>query len=472
MTTPRGCGCSLPEASRAGDGSLILITLGVLLGTRATPLKQETSQCQVAMQCFMQALCALGTAIAQYDLMQTDADQRLLGLLQDLLDAPALDLCQALTSAATHVAKWLDCDKVDAFLLDEERHSLVAMGTSETPLGRRQKALGLDVLPIANGGRLVQTFLTGRSYSTGRADLDEEELPGIVRDLEVRSEINVALPVANVRRGVLGVVSQQPEHFAPGDVRVLELIASWVGALAHRAELVEKLRAEEAARARTMAAEQIVTVLAHDIRNHLNPLAGRLQLLQLKLQQGESPEPASVERALKAVRRLERLTSSWLDLSRLDQGLFELELAPVSLSELLRETATALTSAANPIDVSGPSALVVLADPERLRQAFENVLANGLRHSPAGRPLRVTIERVASEKRVHIAVSDEGPGISPELLPHLFERFVSTRRTQGLGLGLYLAERIMAAHGGSLRVESTLGAGATFHFELPCEGPP
>lgn len=403
--------------------------------------------------------------------MQSDVQPRLLGLLQSLLDSPGLDLAQAMTAAATHVANWLDCEKVDAFLVDDARQSLVAMGTSQTPLGQLQKALGLDVLPVANGGRLVQTFVTGDSYWTGRADLDAEELPGIVRDLAVRSEINVALPIADERRGVLAVVSQKADRFTRADVHVLELVAGWIGALAHRAQLVEKLRVEEAARARTAAAEQIVTVLAHDIRNHLDPLAGRLQLLQLKLQQRDAPDPSSVEPALHAVRRLERLTGSWLDLARLDQGLFDLELAPVNVCELLSEIAATLSTAGTPITLSGLSSLVVLADAERLKQAFENVLANGLRHSPPGRPLRVTVEKAPREKRARVIVSDEGRGIPAELLPHLFERFVSSRRSKGIGLGLYLAERIAAAHGGSLRAESAPGAGASFHFELPCEGP-
>jgi len=302
--------------------------------------------------------------------------------------------------------------------------------------------------------------------------LDQEELPGIIGELAVRSEINVVLPIAEVRRGALTVVSQQSDRFTEADVSVLELISRWVGALAHRAELVEKLRAEEGARARTAAAEQIVTVLAHDIRNHLNPLAGRLQLLRLKLEQRGADELGLVDPAINAVGRLARLTSSWLDVSRLEQGLFELQLAPVNLSDLLRETAAALSSPKTQIVVTAPPALVVLGDSDRLRQAFENVIANGARHSPPGRPLRVTVEPVPEKNRAHVVVSDEGSGISPELLPHLFERFVSTRPKQGIGLGLYLAERITAAHGGSLSAESILGAGAHFHFDLPCEGPP
>jgi two-component system OmpR family sensor kinase len=397
--------------------------------------------------------------------------ERLLDLLQNLVDLPALSIAPCMTRAATLVAAWFGCEKVDAFLLDESRAALVAVGTSDTPLGKRQKALGLDVLPLANGGRLVETFRTGKTYVTGRADLDDQELVGIVRELGVRSEINVAMDIDGVRRGVLAIVSQQPERFAPEHVRLLEIIVRWISALVHRAELFEKVRTEEQARTRTAAAEQILAVLAHDIRNHLNPLFGRLQLLQLALERGQAPEPDALASALAAVGRISRLTSTWLDISRLDQGLFELELSPVDVSVTLRETAAALGTPSTEVQVIAPPELVVVADVERLRQAFENVVANGVRHSPSGRPVRIVAEEVPSRGVIRVSVTDEGSGIAPEMLPHLFERFVTSRPARGLGLGLHLAERVVAAHGGTLRVESTLGKGACFRFELPREGP-
>ena len=138
-------------------------------------------------------------------------DRRLLELLQRLLDLPGLDVEQALTAAATYVADWFACDKVDVFLLDPARASLVALGTSDTPLGKRQKELGLDVLPLANGGRLVETFKTETSFRTGRSDLDEGELIGIVRDLGVRSTLAVPITIGGVSRGVISVVSQEPK---------------------------------------------------------------------------------------------------------------------------------------------------------------------------------------------------------------------------------------------------------------------
>jgi two-component system, OmpR family, sensor kinase len=403
--------------------------------------------------------------------MKLEGDRSLLQLLRDLRDLPVFNLNRALTEAATYVASWFGCDKVDAFILDEARASLTALGTSRTPLGARQKALGLDVLPLANGGRLAEAFNAGTSYRTGRADLDELELIGIIRDLGVRSQLSVPLHIGGALRGILSVVSQQPDRFSENDLQQLEVIGLWLGALTHTAQLVEKLKAEEGARARTAAAEQIVTVLSHDIRNHLNPLNGRLVLLQQKLQKGEPAHPAALDPALAAVKRLSRLTNSWLDLSRLDQGMFELELEAVELRELLRATTEVLATASVPIELKATRELTVLGDRERLTQAFENVIANGIRYSPTGRPLRIVLAHHDARNTAVVQVIDEGPGIPPDLLPHLFERFVSSQPSRGVGLGLHLAERVVTSHGGWLRAKSELGAGACFEFELPCDGP-
>lgn len=397
-------------------------------------------------------------------------EQSLLPLLQELLDLPAVDLDEALSSAANIIARWLECDKVDVFVLDESRASLVAIGASETAMGRLQRSLGLDVLPLANGGRIVEVFNSGRTYWTGNAEQDPEELPGIVRDLCARSAITVPLAIAGARRGVLSVVSAEIDRFSDTDRSLVEVIARWVGALAQRAELVEKLRDEEAKRSRRAAAEEIVSVLSHDVRNHLAPLSSRLQVLKMRLSAGKPVTAADLDVALAAVARLARLTNELLDLSRLDQGLFHLELTPVDLVPLLKDVARALSTPDIEVKVAAPSSLVMLGDGPRLRQAFENVIANGVRHSPAGQPLEVTVMEMSDPPQAQIHVVDHGPGIAPELLPHLFERFVARPGSKGIGLGLYLAERISAAHGGSLTVSSTLGAGAHFSFVLPLEG--
>jgi two-component system, OmpR family, sensor kinase len=396
--------------------------------------------------------------------------QSLLGLLQELLDLPALDARQALTDAASSVARWLQCDKSDVFLFDESRNCLVAIGTSETPLGALQRRLGLDVMAIAQGGRAVEVYQTGRPHLDGHVERDEKELRGIVHDLAVRSQISVPLHIAGVRRGVLSVVSQQVERFGEQDLRLLELIVNWTGALAHRAELVEKLRDEERQRGRRMAADDIVTVLAHDIWNHLNPLSARLQMVRLKLGNGEAIEPTQLDAAIAAAQRLARLTQDLLDCARLEQGLFELELAPIDLAGLVRDVGRISATPMTEVHVDAPANLTCIADANRLRQALENVVMNGVRHTPRGTPLRIAVEPDLGARTVSIRVKDAGPGIKAELLPHLFDRFVAEGPTRGLGLGLYLAQRIAIAHGGRLEVKSRVGAGAEFSFILPLDG--
>ncbi|MFZ5897236.1 MAG: ATP-binding protein [Myxococcota bacterium] len=384
---------------------------------------------------------------------------------------PALDLTEALMAAAQRVVEALGCDKVDAFLFDESKQTLRAVGTSNTPMGRRQRALGLDVIPLANGGRMAETFKSGVSQFDNQLDKDSEELRGIVVELGVRSSITVVLDVAGARRGILSAVSARQDFFTPADLQFLTAVARWVGVLAHRAELVQHARQAEAEQGRRAGADEIITVLAHDLRNHLHPLLGRLQLMRMQASGGRPVEVKDVELALRSVRRLSRLTADLLDLKRLDEGLFNLDLAPVDLVNIASESAATLSTPSVPVQVTGLDALLVIADGERLRQALENLVANAVKYSPAGKrvEIRIGVELCEGDERALVEVIDEGPGISPELLPVLFERFTSSRDSPGLGLGLYLAHRIVRVHRGELRADSKPGAGTTFRLELPLD---
>lgn len=388
---------------------------------------------------------------------------KLVGLLQDLLKLPAVDERQALTEAASAVAGVLSCEKVDAFFYDSSRSSLIAIGTSRTPLGERQKQLGLDVLPVANGGRIVQVFRSGRPHLDGHVERDGEELRGIVHDLGVRSQLLVPLYLDDELQGVLGACSPQPEHFSDDDVQLLQLIGQCVSSLAQRSHLVQRLRREEAEHGRRAAADEIVTVLAHDIWNHLNPLFGRLQMLRLLVLQGEVIEVAQLDAAVASVQRLSRLTQDLLDSARLEQGLFALELAPVDVSALAQEVGQLCSSGSGRVHVEAPAELVLIADANRLRQALENVVLNGVKHS-RGKP--VIIAMSSDAQAVTIRVSDQGSGIEPSLRERLFDRFVAAGPARGLGLGLYVARRIAEAHGGTLDVAST-SSGSEFSFRLP-----
>jgi signal transduction histidine kinase len=121
-----------------------------------------------------------------------------------------------------------------------------------------------------------------------------------------------------------------------------------------------------------------------------------------------------------------------------------------------------------PVDLEvEPGAEVVMADPDRIDLALNNLLSNAVRHGPSGRPVRVRARRV--DGAVRIEVRDDGPGIAAEYQPRLFEKFyrVPGSAPGGAGLGLSIVRDVVEAHGGRVGVESTLGAGAVFWIELP-----
>jgi DNA-binding CsgD family transcriptional regulator len=188
---------------------------------------------------------------------QASQDDRLLVMLQRLLGMRAIEARPALDEASTIIAETFDADKVDVFIYQAHRDSLVALGTSKTPLGRRQQALGLDVLSLANGGRAAWSFREGVPYATGHADEDSEELRGLVQGLGIRSVMSHPLDVGGDRLGILQVDSTRPDCFSERDQRALEAVAGWVGLVLHRATLVEHLMAEAERRGSHRAAEEI-----------------------------------------------------------------------------------------------------------------------------------------------------------------------------------------------------------------------
>jgi len=404
------------------------------------------------------------------DVRADDGQARLLVTLERLLAIRATEVTDALGEAGRLVAEAVGGEKAEVFLYDPADESLAAVGVTQTDLARQEQALGLDHLPLANGGRIVDTFQTGEAYLTGQADRDPAMLAAVTQDLAVRSALLAPLHTDGERRGVVLVVSTQPAAFTSDDLRFLEAVAGWVGLVVQRAESMERTARDAAERARRDTAEELIDVLAHDLRTPLTPLRGHLDLIRrIARHEGRQDYLRHVADADAALQRLTRMIAEVLDTSRLDRGLFTLDVEPVDLAALARETADLLRVSEVEIRVQAPDALPIEGDPQRLRQALENLLSNALQHSPPGVPVHVTVEteRREDEGRAVVSVRDAGPGIPPALLPTLFERFARGAHSTGLGLGLYLAQGIAAAHGGALTVASHLGEGTTFCLSVP-----
>jgi two-component system, OmpR family, sensor kinase len=396
---------------------------------------------------------------------------RRLEMLESLLAISSADLKDALSLAMDLVASALRADKVDAFLYDERRDTLFAVGTSHQPLSGLQRKHGLDALAVANGGRIVGVFRNGETFFTGKLEDDTEELRGIRETLQVRSAIAVPLEVGGTRRGVLAVASRQPDFWDADDVRFAEALTRWVGTLAHRAELVAEIERSAVALGRRAAAEELVTVLAHDLRSYLAPVDLRTHFLTRRAEaEGRSEDVRDLELVKRGLSRVTMLISDILDVARIDKGILTIDLQPVPLDGLLRDLATTLSTPAHPVVVTPGEDTVVLGDLARLRQCLQNLIANAIKYSPRGAPVTVTLSRETHEggERAKIEIVDQGPGIAGHVLPHVFERFVSDdSKRGGLGIGLFLAKAIATMHGGTLEVSSS-PAGARFQLTIPC----
>jgi signal transduction histidine kinase len=217
--------------------------------------------------------------------------------------------------------------------------------------------------------------------------------------------------------------------------------------------------------------EEFMSIVSHELRT---PVAGVLGFLQTTADHwnimSSDEQRQAVERALANARRLHLFSQEILDTARLDRGRLVGDLEVIDLrGELDASVATARTlSPERLIALWMPDEPVwVKADPNRLRQVFSNLEDNALSHSPGSSPVTVRMEIEGDVVAVHVA--DEGPGIPPQEMERIFERFVRGRGTTvaGTGLGLHIARQIVDGHGGTISVANGTGRGATFTVRLP-----
>ncbi|MBA3471190.1 MAG: HAMP domain-containing histidine kinase [Herpetosiphonaceae bacterium] len=398
------------------------------------------------------------------------AESKLLLTLQRLLEIQGTEVKAALDEASQLLAQALNADKVDIFLYEESSATLVAVGTSQTPMGILQHKIGMDRLPVANGGRTVEVFESGQAYHTDHADQDPQVLRGMKEGLGIRSMIVVSLDVDTQRRGVLSACTAQPESFSAADSHFLESVSRWIGVIIHRAELVEQMRRDAAERAQQTVANELITVLAHDLRNYLAPLRGRLDLLLGRARRdNRTIDIRDAQLALTSFERLHQLIKNMLDSARLEQGLFTFEPRSFNLNELAEKTVAMLRTPDHTLQISSLEELCIDGDPNNIQQVLENLISNALKHAPRGSTVSIRLERETRDTGQWslVKIHDQGPGIPAEIRERIFQRFAAGPNSSGLGLGLYIAQGIVSAHGGALTVDSDPATGTTFTVALP-----
>jgi two-component system, NtrC family, sensor kinase len=239
-------------------------------------------------------------------------------------------------------------------------------------------------------------------------------------------------------------------------------------------ELDEKSRELEAA---SQHKSDFLANMSHELRTPLNAIIGFSQVLREEIVGTvNEKQDEYLDDILSSANHLLSLINDVLDLSKVEAGQIELEIAPFSLREslergvvMVRERAT--KDGVRVALVTDPDLDLVDGDERRVRQVIFNLLSNAVKFTPAGGAVDVSAKRVESEVRV--SVTDTGPGLVPQDYDRIFDEFQQTEagidQREGTGLGLALSKRLVELHGGRIWVDSELGRGSTFVFTLPTE---
>lgn len=219
---------------------------------------------------------------------------------------------------------------------------------------------------------------------------------------------------------------------------------------------------------------EMVANVSHDLRTPLTSLCGYLETLLLKNEQlSEQEQKQYLETALHHGKHLSDLVEQLFELARLDSVESVVYAEPISMVELVQDVAQAFQLRAQQKGVQldvvlNPEVQPIYGDIAMMQRVLENLLENGLRHTPSGG--RISIEVGAVSGKVIVRVADTGCGIAEEDLPHIFERFYRRDLKEDndihVGLGLAIVKRVLELHGSAIRVQSNGAGGATFEFEI------
>ncbi|MFN2565891.1 MAG: ATP-binding protein [Gemmatimonadaceae bacterium] len=324
--------------------------------------------------------------------------------------------------------------------------------------------------PFEEGESVLLPFISEDALAANT--VNEEHLQ-LTMQLRPHSLVSVPLRVGDRVTGALTLyMSESGRRYGPGDLALAE-------ELARRAALsVENARLFHAAEQATRARDEMLGVVAHDLRNPLNTIAMGANLLTELIPEPQASLRKQAEVMRRAADRMNRLIQDLLDVRRIEAGRLAIEPRPQPAGalvddavEMLRPLASAGALALE-ADVR-PDVPEVFADPPRVQQVLSNLVGNAIKFTPAGGRVLLGAEPM-TDWEVRFCVADTGPGIAPEDLPHVFGQFWQARRTdrRGIGLGLAIAKGIVEAHGGRIWVESQVGVGSNFYFTLRAASSP
>ena len=400
-------------------------------------------------------------------------ENRLLSEVGKILVSAGADFRAVLTDVANlligNIADWCSIDLVQdgqirrtKVIHSDSSKAAICEALERYPVHRRQNIVS-DVLQTQK--TLLVSDVTPAYLETLGQSAEHLQL---LRGLDPSSFIIVPLIARGQPLGTLAFgASHGSRRYGHSDVRLAEALASRAALALDNARLHASLERAICAR------DEVLGLVAHDLRNPLNSINLSAQVLERRFsKEGAGENKKTAENIRSSAQRANRLIEDLLDVTRIEAGQLSIELGPFAAGQLVLDVVEQqqLLASASSIELRSEVAGTlpeIWGDRNRCLQVLENLIGNALKFTPPGG--RVTVGAAPGEGEVRVWVADSGAGIAAEDLPHVFDRFWQAKKTErsGAGLGLQICKGLIEGHGGRIWVESALGRGTTFHFTIP-----
>jgi signal transduction histidine kinase len=300
-----------------------------------------------------------------------------------------------------------------------------------------------------------------------------EEVEGESEDrMNIRHILGLPVKLGEQMMGALVLIRFGGPVFEADQIHLAEFIAVHIAQLVKHRQLVDQVATLEAERRLDRLQDDFVATISHELLTPLGFIKGYATTL---LREDTTWDDKTMREFLTIIDeesdRLRELIDSLLDSSRLQAGTLRMSFQPIRLDTMLREISLRARSRHDSmvikLEIKTPG-VQISADPTRLAQVFDNIINNAEKYAP-GSPIKITLDTYNGKAR--IALQDNGPGIQPEQLEKIFQRFYRvpeiSASTRGTGLGLYICRKIIQGHNGEIEAESVPGKGTTFFIYLP-----
>jgi signal transduction histidine kinase len=404
--------------------------------------------------------------------------------LPEPISPSAQVLARIITAQSEMTAAMPDTDAIMRLVT---HHAMALTGASSASVGIRDG--DKMVMPVSEGFTnplegtrfpltstlLGHCLLSGEQYYVPDLQLITPASGEIALSAGIRTFLAVPLRHQDNIVAALSVAAPQPYAFGEDKILIVRLLSRLAGSKLAHAEAFNELRVAvaDAKQARAEVAE-FAGMIAHELGSPIAAIQNASDVLEmgtLSAHQDRARDLIAME-----ARALRMLVGDLRAASSLEREAFDMQRQVVGLDTVLVEAGDFAQSVTDthPIHVHAGSGIKIEVSPGRIAQVLRNLVTNAIKYTPPGTPIEIRSwrDKDGHLDRVWIAVVDEGPGIAPEDQALIFAKFgrARTRSEQqipGLGLGLYLSQRIVEAHGGELNVTSTPGNGASFAFSVP-----